>query len=84
MSTTNFNKFFEKISILSEEKDLSALAVDLNDIYESNKKTELFIKDLLNNPLNKEELLDKLLEIEMELDHINWHYRSLKREVKEL
>lgn len=84
MSTTNFNKLFKKISILSEEKDLSALAVDLNDIYESNKKTELFIKELLNDSFNKEELLDKLLEIEMELDHINWHYRSLKREVKEL
>lgn len=33
---------------------------------------------------DKDALVEKLIEIEIELDHINWHYKSLKKDLKRL
>lgn len=84
MSKADNSDFLEKLSVLSHKEEFVELAVDLNDIYESNKKVDLLIKQILDSSLAKEELSDKLIDIEMELDHINWHYKSLKKELKKL
>lgn len=84
MTNVNVSDFLEKLSVLSHKKEFTELAVDLNDIYESNKKTEVLIKEILDNSLDKEKLVDKLVEVEMELQHINWHYKSLKKELEGL
>lgn len=33
---------------------------------------------------DKQAMINKLIEIEIELDHINWHYKSLKKDLKRL
>ncbi|KMN92386.1 hypothetical protein [Priestia aryabhattai] len=78
------NELINKLSLLSPDKEYAELAVDLNDIYESSEKLKLLIKHLRNSSLDKETLIDQLMEIELELDHINWHYKSLKKELKSI
>jgi hypothetical protein len=82
MNEPNVSGLINKLSLLSPNKEYAELAVDLNDIYESSGKLELLIKSLCNSSLDKETLIDQLMEIELELDHINWHYKSLKKELK--
>ncbi|MBT2255413.1 hypothetical protein ABEY43_09785 [Priestia megaterium] len=78
------NELIKKLSPLSSEKEYVELAVDLNDISESSNKIEGLIKALLSSSLDKEKVIEQLIEIELELDHINWHYKSLKKELKQL
>lgn len=82
MNEPNVSELINKLSLLSPNKEYAELAVDLNDIYESSEKLELLIKSLCKSSLDKETLIDQLMEIELELDHINWHYKSLKKELK--
>ncbi|PFK65058.1 hypothetical protein COJ21_24900 [Priestia megaterium] len=82
MNEPTVSELINKLSLLSPNKEYAELAVDLNDIYESSEKLELLIKNLCNSSLDKETLIDQLIEIELELDHINWHYKSLKKELK--
>lgn len=78
------NQLIKRLSLLSAEKDHVELAVDLNDICESSNNIEPLIKEILNSSLDKDQLIEQLIEIEVELNHINWHYKSLKKELKQL
>ena len=84
MNESIVNELINRLSLLSSEKEYVELAVDLNDIAESSNKVEQLIKTLLNSSLDKEKVIEQLIEIELELDHINWHYKSLKKELKQL
>lgn len=84
MNPTIVDELIKKLSLLDSNKEYIELAVDLNDIYESSNKLDRLITDTLNFPLDQEKLIEQLIEIEVELDHINWHYKSLKKELKQL
>ncbi|KWU66499.1 hypothetical protein [Priestia megaterium] len=84
MNPTIVDELIKKLSLLDSNKEYVELAVDLNDIYESSNKLDRLITDTLNSPLDQECLIEQLIEIEVELDHINWHYKSLKKELKQL
>lgn len=84
MNESIVNELINRLSPLSSKKEYVELAVDLNDISESSNKIERLINDLLNASLDKEKVIEQLIEIELELDHINWHYKSLKKELKHL
>jgi len=84
MNESIVNELMNKLSQLSSKKEYVELAVDLNDISESSNKIERLVRDLLNSSLDKEKIIEQLIEIELELDHINWHYKSLKKELKQL
>lgn len=84
MNPTIVDELIKKLSLLDSNKEYVELAVDLNDIYESSNKLDRLITDTLNSPLDQESLIEQLIEIEVELDHINWHYKSLKKELKQL
>ncbi|MFE0619776.1 hypothetical protein ACFW1J_00045 [Priestia aryabhattai] len=84
MNPTIVDELIKKLSLLDSNKKYIELAVDLNDIYESSNKLDRLITDTLNFPLDQEKLIEQLIEIEVELDHINWHYKSLKKELKQL
>jgi hypothetical protein len=58
--------------------------VDLNDIYESSERFEKLLENIMKSQQNKHDLIDILIEVEIELDHINWHYKSLKKKLKVL
>ncbi|MCM3099883.1 hypothetical protein [Priestia megaterium] len=47
-------------------------------------RIEPLIKEILNSQLDKEKVTEHLVEIEVEPDHINWHYIGLKKELKQL
>jgi hypothetical protein len=84
MNPTIVDELIKKLSLLDSNKKYVELAVDLNDIYESSNKLDRLITDTLSSSLDQEKLIDQLIEIEVELDHINWHYKSLKKELKQL
>lgn len=84
MNPTIVDELIEKLSLLDSNKEYVELAVDLNDIYESSNKLDQLIADTLSSSLDQEKLIDQLIEIEVELDHINWHYKSFKKELKQL
>lgn len=84
MNPTIVDELIKKLSLLNSNKEYVELAVDLNDIYESSNKLDRLITDTLSSPLDQENLIEQLIEIEVELDHINWHYKSLKKELKQL
>ncbi|KML24512.1 MULTISPECIES: hypothetical protein [Priestia] len=84
MNPTIVDELIEKLSLLDSNKEYVELAVDLNDIYESSNKLDQLIADTLSSSLDQEKLINQLIEIEVELDHINWHYKSLKKELKQL
>lgn len=84
MNPTIVDELIKKLSLLDSNKEYVELAVDLNDIYESSNKLDRLITDTLSSPLDQENLIEQLIEIEVELDHINWHYKSLKKELKQL
>ncbi|WVE38700.1 hypothetical protein U5A85_09885, partial [Priestia megaterium] len=69
-------ELINRLSPLSSEKEYVELAVDLNDISESSNKIERLIKNFLSSSLDKEKVIDQLIEIELELVHINWHYKK--------
>ncbi|MBK0010142.1 MULTISPECIES: hypothetical protein [Priestia] len=84
MNPTIVDELIKKLSLLDSNKEYVELAVDLNDIYESSNKLDRLITDTLSSSLDQEKLIEQLIEIEVELDHINWHYKSLKKELKQL
>ncbi|WP_416435477.1 hypothetical protein [Priestia megaterium] len=84
MNPTIVDELIKKLSLLDSNKEYIELAVDLNDIYESSNKLDRLITDTLSSPLDQENLIEQLIEIEVELDHINWHYKSLKKELEQL
>ncbi|KML31918.1 hypothetical protein [Priestia aryabhattai] len=84
MNPTIVDELIKKLSLLDSNKECVELAVDLNDIYESSNKLDRLITDTLSSSLDQKKLIDQLIEIEVELDHINWHYKSLKKELKQL
>lgn len=78
------DELIKKFSLLDSKKEYVELAVDLNDIYESSNKLDRLIREPLRSSLNQEKLIEQLIEIEIELDHIHGHYKSLKKELKQL
>ena len=84
MNPTIVDALIKKLSLLNSNKEYVELAVDLNDIYESSNKLDRLITDTLSSSLDQEKLIEQLIEIEVELDHINWHYKNLKKELKQL
>ncbi|MED4028086.1 hypothetical protein ACFW1D_28045 [Priestia megaterium] len=84
MNPTIVDELIKKLSLLDSNREYNELAVDLNDIYESSNKLDRLITDTLSSPLDQQNLIEQLIEIEVELDHINWHYKSLKKELKQL
>ncbi|MBT2757911.1 hypothetical protein J7E71_18705 [Mesobacillus foraminis] len=83
MNDINLEELIKKLSLISPNKEKVELAVDLYDIFESSSKLEILINDI-KSIKEKEILIEKLIEIEIELDHINWHYKSLKKDLKVL
>ncbi|MCU5705190.1 MULTISPECIES: hypothetical protein [Bacillus] len=82
MQDNVLEQLIKRLSVLSPEKERGILAVDLNDIYESSKIFEKLLKNIINSQQSKEDLIDGLIEVEIELDHINWHYKSVKTKLK--
>lgn len=76
MNESIVNELINRLSPLSPEKEYVELAVDLNDISESSNKIERLIKNFLSSSLDKEKVIEQLIEIELELVHINWHYKK--------
>lgn len=76
MNESIVNELINRLSPLSSEKEYVELATDLNDISESSNKIERLIKNFLSSSLDKEKVIEQLIEIELELVHINWHYKS--------
>ncbi|MFP3663536.1 hypothetical protein SB717_00135 [Priestia sp. SIMBA_032] len=76
MNESIVNELINRLSPLSSEKEYVELAVDLNDISESSNKIERLIKNFLSSSLDKEKVIEQLIEIELELVHINWHYKN--------
>ncbi len=77
-------QLIERLSVLSPEKEREIVAMDLNDIYESSQSFEKLLENMMNSQQNKDDLIDMLIEVEVELNHINWHYKSLKKKLKVL
>ncbi|MBU8851499.1 hypothetical protein C2I27_14485 [Priestia megaterium] len=84
MNQTIVDELIKKFSLLGLKKEYVELAVDLNDIYEGSNKLDRLITETLSSSLNQEKLIELLIEIEVELDHIHWQYKSSKKELKQL
>ncbi|MGG5736848.1 MULTISPECIES: hypothetical protein [Bacillus cereus group] len=82
MQENVLEQLIKRLSVLSSKKECEILAVDLNDIYESSKSFEKMLENMMHSQQSKEGLIDALIEVEIELDHINWHYKSLKKKLK--
>ncbi|CAH2465025.1 MULTISPECIES: hypothetical protein [Bacillus] len=82
MQDNELEQLINRRSVLSSEKEREILATDLNDIYESSQRFEKLLESMVNFQQNKDDLIDILIEVEIELDHINWHYKSLKKKLK--
>ncbi|PQZ59904.1 MULTISPECIES: hypothetical protein [Bacillus] len=84
MQDNVLEQLIERLSVLSPEKEREIVAMDLNDIYESSQSFEKLLENMMNSQQNKDDLIDMLIEVEVELNHINWHYKSLKKKLKVL
>ncbi|QWH41228.1 hypothetical protein EXW53_05885 [Bacillus mycoides] len=84
MQDNVLEQLIKSLSVLSPEKEREIAAVDLSDIYESSQRFEKLLESMVNFQQNKDDLIDVLIEVEVELDHINWHYKSLKKKLKVL
>lgn len=82
MQDNVLEQLIKSLSVLSSEKEHEIAAVDLHDIYESTERFEQLLENIMNSQQSKEELIDALIEVEIELDHINWHYKSLKKKLE--
>ncbi|EJQ54166.1 hypothetical protein IEQ_00914 [Bacillus cereus BAG6X1-2] len=81
MQANVLEQLIERLSVLSPETESEIAAVDLHDIYESSKSFEKMLENMMHSQQSKEDLIDALIEVEIELDHINWHYKSLKKKL---
>ncbi|EJR37331.1 hypothetical protein BK735_03645 [Bacillus mycoides] len=84
MQDNVLEQLINRFSVVCPEKEREILAVDLNDIYESSERFEKLLENIMKSQQNKDDLIDILIEVEIELDHINWHYKSLKKKLKVL
>lgn len=75
-------QLIKSLSALFPEKEREIVAVDLHDIYESAERFEKILENIMDSQHSKKDLIDALIEVEIELDHINWHYKSLKKKLK--
>jgi hypothetical protein len=82
MQDNVLEQLIKSLSVLSLEKEREIAAVDLHDIYESAERFGKMLENIMNSKHSKEDLIDALIEVEIELDHINWHYKSLKKQLK--
>ncbi|KMN46921.1 hypothetical protein ACT1UG_16310 [Bacillus paramycoides] len=82
MQDNVLEQLIKSLSVLSPEKEREIAAVDLSDIYESTERFEKLLENIIRSQQDKEDLIDALIEVEVELDHINWHYKSLKKKLK--
>ncbi|HDR6256970.1 MULTISPECIES: hypothetical protein [Bacillus cereus group] len=82
MQDNVLEQLIKSLSVLSLEKEHEIAAVDLHDIYESTERFEQLLENIMNSQQSKEDLIDALIEVEIELDHINWHYKSLKKKLE--
>ncbi|EJR59408.1 hypothetical protein V7123_05790 [Bacillus toyonensis] len=82
MQDNVLEQLIKSLSVLSPEKEREIAAVDLHDIYESTERFEQLLENIMNSQQSKEDVIDTLIEVEIELDHINWHYKSLKKKLK--
>jgi hypothetical protein len=73
----------EKLSILGGDL-VETLAIDLFDIFEGNHKISNYIRTIYESANNKDELEDILIYLESELEHIHWHYNSLKKILRKI
>ncbi|NSL68502.1 hypothetical protein HRR34_19010 [Bacillus toyonensis] len=69
-----------KLKISKEEHESGQTFLDI--LYESTERFEKILENIINSQQSKEDLIDTLIEVEIELDHINWHYKSLKKKLK--
>lgn len=83
MEDIKWEQIKKKLSLLSQPKEPVVTAVDLHDIYESSNNLGKLMDDI-ESIEDKQAMINKLIEIEIELDHINWHYKSLKKDLKRL
>lgn len=79
MKEITLNDLITNLSVFSPERKIDILAVDLQDINESCNNLQTLYLNLINSHKDKERIVEKLIEIEIELDHINWHSKSLKK-----
>ncbi|MEH6842430.1 hypothetical protein V7Z47_28355, partial [Priestia megaterium] len=63
MNESIVNELINRLSPLSSEKEYVELAIDLNDISESSNKIERLIKNFLSSSLDKEKVIEQLIEI---------------------
>lgn len=72
-----------KLTGLKSKKYIATLGVDLADITESCTRIPKMIHELevRAEASDKEGVADMLVEIETELDHIQWHYKQGKRKL---
>ncbi|MBJ8104076.1 MULTISPECIES: hypothetical protein [Bacillus cereus group] len=84
MQENVLEQLIKRLSVLSPEKESEIAAVDLYDIYESSEGFQKMLENMIHSQQSKEDLIDALIEVEIELDHINWHYKSLKNKLKKL
>ncbi|MCW9130700.1 hypothetical protein OF830_06935 [Bacillus paramycoides] len=82
MQDNVLEQLIKSLSVLSPEKEREIAAVDLSDIYEGTERFEKLLENIIRSQQDKEDLIDALIEVEVELDHINWHYKSLKKKLK--
>ena len=61
-------QLIKSLSALSPEKEREIVAVDLHDIYESAERFEKILENIMDSQHSKEDLIDALIEVEIELD----------------
>jgi len=71
----------ERMSKHLQNIDYPILAADISDIYYAVKDYVLLVDSSLKNTTS-EQWFDSIAEIETELEHIVWHYKSLKKIIK--
>ncbi len=74
-----FKRLINKLSLFDSNYEI--IAVDISDIYESVQKYITIVNSVIERVDSLEELKDTFILIESELDHINWHYKSLKKQL---
>ncbi|WP_210367747.1 hypothetical protein [Bacillus sp. REN3] len=81
MEGIKLDEIKKALSLLSQSNEPVEAAIDLHDIQESCVNLGTLMEEI-KSIQDKQTLMDKLTEIEIELDHINWHYKSLKKGLK--
>lgn len=76
-----FNKYLSK-------KKSGEITIDIFDILESLEEIaaskDKIVNIAINDPDNADELLTHLVEIDVHLSHIHWHYKSYRKKVNKI